>query len=345
MTTDPVRVPVTLITGFLGSGKTTLLNRLLRASEAAGTMVIVNEFGEIGLDHELIEHSSDSVVLLANGCLCCQTKGDLVETLRAVAVRAAAPARFGAIDRVAIETTGLADPTAVIQVLLSDRVVNTCFSLEGVVTTFDAVNGLETLARHREALLQVAVADRVIVTKTDLLDGVPIDGLVECLARINPHARLQTGMDGIGWEDVFCGAARNVINVMDKAAGGHAHSHRRIHTFSIVRDDPISCDALELIMKMLSDNLGSGLLRVKGILNIEGEPNRPAIFHAVQTVMHDLYWLEQWPSESRQTRMVFITEEDDQSVVQEIISLADRMASRRGKLLPTPVFGAAGRLN
>lgn len=327
MSLIPSRLPVTLITGFLGSGKTTLLNRLLTAPEAAGTVVIVNEFGEIGLDHELIEHSSDSIMLLTNGCLCCQVKGDLVETLRSIAVRAAAPGRFGVINRVAIETTGLADPTQVIQVLLSDRVISTCFSLDGVVTTFDAVNGPDTLTRHREALLQVAVADRIVVTKTDLLPGQGDGGAVKNLVELNPHAKLRIGIAGMGWDDVFCGAERNVSATPELEG---AHGHKAIHSFSIVRDEPISFDALQLIMKMLSDNLGQGLLRVKGILNIEGEAHRPAIFQAVQMVMHDLYWLDEWPSEDRRTRMVFITEENEETVVQDIISLADRMAARSG---------------
>lgn len=322
--TSETRIPVILLTGFLGSGKTTLLNHWLRDPALADAAVIVNEFGEIGIDHALIASSNDNTIELSTGCLCCTVQGDLVETLRDLRAKRSA-GQIPAFDRVLIETTGMADVVPVIQALMTFPVARS-FRLNRVLTVVDAVNGPGTLAAHPEAIKQVAVADALIVTKTDLPDA-RAAALVDTLAQVNPGAtRLVCDpaarpdaavLDGADVYDVNVRPeqARQWLNAAPYADGhGHGHHHEHTHAHDHARIDSFCLDfAAPLHWSQVSAWLDAlvmahpdELLRVKGILHIAGH-ERPIVLQAVQRLFHPPVELPQWPDADRQSRMVFIT--------------------------------------
>jgi G3E family GTPase len=326
-------IPVSVLTGFLGSGKTTLLARLLRSPEFSRTAVIINEFGEVGLDHDLIETSEESFVTLQTGCLCCTIRGDLVLTLEDLLARRDAGA-VAPFERVVIETSGLADPAPILHALMSDAGISQRLALAGVVTTVDAVNGLATLARQPEFVKQVAVADRLILTKTDLVGG-QADALVERLAAINPSARMLTASFGaIDPKQLFemglAGAPGTRPDLQAwlgldahahpaPAAHDHASHDAQISCFAILREKPIRAIALTLLLEILAEHCGGDLLRLKGIVNVAESPDRPAVIHGVQHVFHPPAWLEGWPSEDRRSRLVFIARDIPQAWVEALL--------------------------
>src|SRR5262245_48753535 len=329
-------IPVSVITGFLGSGKTTLLGRLLRDPAMGRTAVIINEFGEIGLDHDLIETSDESFVQLSNGCLCCNVRSDLVITLSDLAARRAAGTvpRF---ERVVVETTGLADPAPILHALMTDRDLCEVYALDGIVATVDALTGLATLERHDEALRQAAVADRIVLTKTDL-PGARAADVGERLAAVNPGARVLTVVRGeIAPSALFdCGpydvAAKHPdVNAwlageaLAAAAGpGHPHRHQEdVTTFCVVREEPLRAVTLALLLSALSENCGADLWRMKGIVQVAERPDCPAVIHGVQHVYHAPVWLPRWPSEDRRTRIVFIGQNIRESWVRGLIELIE----------------------
>ena len=307
-------IPVSVITGFLGSGKTTLLARLLRDPAMRRTAVIINEFGEIGLDHDLIETSDESIVRLSNGCLCCNVRSDLTLTLGDLAARRTA-GTVPPFERVVVETTGLADPAPILHALMTDRDLCGLYALDGVVTTVDAVTGLATLERHPESRRQAAVADRLVVTKTDVPEA---DGgaLIERLRRMNPGAVIIEAAHGGVPPDALFGC-RPYATTETAAAigtwltGAHDHAAQALHsddirTFCIVRDEPLHAATLALFLSALAENCGPDLLRMKGIVCVAEDPARPAVVHGVQHVYHAPVWLDRWPSGERSSRMVFI---------------------------------------
>lgn len=320
-----MRTPVAVITGFLGSGKTTLLNRLLQRPEMAGAAVIINEFGEIGLDHLLIATPSENTVLLSSGCLCCTVRGDLVETL-ADLYRRRRDGTAPAFDRVIVETTGLADPVPIIQTAVTDPELAPLFKLDCVVTLVDAVNGIQQLDAHPESVKQAAVADRLLITKTDLAED--LAQLRARLARINPGAETHDVVHGTIDPAALFGASLDTAEVSAESVrrwlreahfarvesdhelhhGHEAHDRNRhdehIRAFCIYHESPVSAAGLEMWMNMLAALRGARLLRVKGLLNVEG---RPVAVHAVQTLIHEPVMLERWPDEDRRSRLVFIT--------------------------------------
>jgi G3E family GTPase len=316
---DPLagRLPVTVITGFLGSGKTTLIRRLLAHPGMNRAAVIVNEFGEVGIDHDLIAASSENVTLLSSGCLCCVVRTDLQETLRTLF----AQRRAGEVidfDRVLVETSGLADPAPVIQTLATDTMLAAHYRLDGVVTLVDAVNGPGQLDREAEAVKQAALADRLLVTKTDLADPAP---LRERLHALNPRAEVadvvQGEIDpafltGIGLASARADAAQ-VGRWLGAGAGEGAYlgtvaprHDRAITTFTLRFDRPFDWATFSAAMELLTSLRGPDLLRVKGLLNVAGESG-PVVVQGVQHVFHPPVTLAAWPSEDRRSRLVFIT--------------------------------------
>ncbi|MBX9589367.1 MAG: GTP-binding protein [Hyphomonadaceae bacterium] len=310
------RIPVHVLTGFLGSGKTTLLNRLLRMPGMEGTLVIVNEFGEAGLDHLLIETPQDETILLANGCLCCAMLGDLVVTLTRLAGRWDA-GELPAVRRIVIETTGLADPVPLLQSLQHDALIAARFALTGVVTVVDGLNGAADLDRHHEALKQATTADRLIISKTDIAAPGAVAALSARLAEINPGSEIQVGAAADKEiADVFrsppqqaspawLGARWDVGGHGERGGHPHRHGTSGISTFSVRHEPPVSAEGLRLWLNAIGRFRGPSLLRMKGLINVEGQP---VIIHAVQRVIFEPQVLPAWPSSERTSQLVFITQ-------------------------------------
>ena len=333
-------IPVSVITGFLGSGKTTLLARLIRDPAMSRTAVIINEFGAVGLDHDLIETSEESFVQLSNGCLCCNVRSDLTQTLVALAARRA-QGTAPPFERVVIETSGLADPAPILHALMTERDLIGVYALDGVITTVDALLGEATLDQHEESRRQAAVADRIVITKTDL-DGADAAAIKMRLATLNPGAQIVEAVRGaiapsVLFDCGFYNAAgkhpdvgawlAHQSDVHDGSAHEHAHRYHRhtddIASFCIVREQPLRAVTLPLLLCALAENCGADLLRMKGIVNVLEDPQRPAVIHGVQHVYHAPVWLPCWPSDDRRTRMVFIGRKLRESWVRSLIELLD----------------------
>ena len=295
------RLPVVVVTGFLGSGKTTLIRALLDKPEGAGTAVVVNEYGDIGIDHALLRSSSDATVLLGNGCLCCNVRSDLQETLRelfADRARGAVPS----FERVLIETSGLADPGPVLQTFATDRALGREFHLQALICVVDAVAGMTNLEEMPEARRQAALADRVVVSKSDLAEPGAAELLIAQIAALNP-APVGIAKNG-EIEPAFLldepPVARDNFEL-----GRTAHTHG-LGSFSLVFDEPLSWPAFEQAMAVLAALRGSDLLRVKGLLAV-AECRGPVVVHFVQHLAHPPIELEEWPDEDRRSRLIFIT--------------------------------------
>jgi G3E family GTPase len=336
-----IRTPVTILTGFLGSGKTTLMNRALRDPAMAHTAVIINEFGEISIDHALTAASNDTILVLENGCLCCTVFGDLVQTLnRLYHAREAGEVQF---DRIVIETSGLADVAPVLQAFLSEPTLAGLFLVSTVIATVDAVNGTHTLTEHAVSVRQAALADYLLITKLDLLapDERPRvrAGLTERLRRCNatarigaaddpdvdPMALLRRGAADPG-QDILSAKAW-LDEALTHSDAEHAHDSG-IASFSLIRDTPLPRAALQLLLSSLEKHLGPCLLRVKGLVNVAEQPDQPAIIQGAQHLLHNLAWLPQWPDADRRTRIVFITQGIAPGELAELVTLLDRVAQR-----------------
>ena len=304
-----------VLTGFLGSGKTTLLAHLLRQPEFSRTAVIINEFGEIGLDHHLVEASEESVIELQTGCLCCKIRNDLATTLHDL-LRRRDDGSIASFTRVAIETSGLADPAPILQTLMTDPTIAGRIVLAGVLTTVDAVNGSDTLDREEISVKQVALADRLILTKADLAGPMQLP-LVRRVQALNPAAPMLFAQQGrIDPASLFDGRlcdslarSRDIGSRLgaQTISSGHAHQRHGVDTYAIVRRNPIRAVTVTLLLETLCEHCGRDLLRLKGIVNILESPGRPAVIHGVQHVFHPPAWLARWPSDDCRSRIVFIT--------------------------------------
>ena len=366
-------IPLTLLTGFLGAGKTTLLNSLLRDPALKDTAVIINEFGEIPLDHLLVEKIDETMMVLASGCLCCTLRGDLVTALEKL-LRDLDNGRVS-FKRVIVETTGLADPAPLLQTTMSHPYLVLRFRLDGVITLVDAVNGLSTLNEHPEAVKQAAVADRLLITKTDLIDSFDRsrarNDLIERLHALNPAAPMLDVAAGEATPDrlLNCGLydpARKIPDVdrwlADEAYAAaeaerhHGHGHHphdvnrhddRVRAFTLASDEAIPASVFDLFLELLKSVHGPNLLRVKGIVKIEETPDKPVVVHGVQHVFHPAAQLEAWPDADHRTRMVFIVRDIEPRVIRELFDafLGRMNADRpdRAALVDNPLVPFGGR--
>lgn len=358
-------IPVTLLTGFLGSGKTTVLNHLVRQTELADALVIINEFGEMALDHMLVAHSTENLLMeMSSGCVCCSIRGDLVKTLLEINWQFARNGQRQ-FQRVLIETTGLADPAPIIHTLMTDPRIARRYRLDGIVATLDLATGMNTLDQHKEAVKQAAVADALLLTKADLVTAEQRAALLRRLDGINPaaprsevrngeiaaHRVLNLGLftaegkspDVARWlsEEAYAAPSPHghAHKHQDHGHGhdhdghdhpardtqGHAHAngqhdvnrhddHTRAFCFTV--EQPIPEEALAAWLDVLMSFVGNDILRVKGILNVEGNA-QPVVVHGVQHIFHPPVTLPAWPSEDRRSRLVFITHNVSRDLIEK----------------------------
>ena len=330
--TEP-KIPVVIITGFLGSGKTTLLNHLVKQPHMKMTAIIINEFGEIGIDHLLVETSTEEMIEINNGCICCTVRGDLQDKLGSLSMWLDA-GRIPPVERVIVETTGLADPAPIMHTLMTDEHLLNRYRLGGVVTMVDAIAGSSSIRQFPEAVKQIAIADQLIFSKKDLVESLSSRDsylqLKERVRQINPRAVVHEVANGaVDADALFPDETQDTEEVLaeisqwmgsadesrhEADSGGHPHAHTHegsqsaIRTFLVELDEPVDRDRFNEFMQDLALEFGENLLRMKGLLNVKDRPERPAVVHGVQHVFFPIRWLDRWPSEDRTSRLVFITQ-------------------------------------
>ena len=342
--TRRAQLPVTIITGFLGSGKTTLLNRLVRQPDMQSTAVVINEFGEVGIDHLLVETSTEMMVELNNGCICCTIRGDLADKLGSLAMWIDT-GRIPRVDRVVVETTGLADPAPILHTLMVEPDLLARYRLGRLVTVVDAIGAANSLDRFAEAARQIAVADLIVVSKTDLVERhsnrAAYAELRERVRALNPRARtIEATMGEVDPALLFGerpgddaaallagdGAVRDCPGCAAGDAHDHAHDHDHtdahgsgpghdeamrevgISSFVVELDEPVDAGRFNAFVQSLAAEFGPRMLRMKGVFAVAGD-DRPAVVHGVQHVFFPITWLERWPAGPRRSRFVFITQD------------------------------------
>ncbi|UIJ72381.1 GTP-binding protein [Aurantimonas sp. HBX-1] len=336
----PAPIRLTVLTGFLGAGKTSLLNRLLAETPVANLAVVVNEFGAVGLDQMLIETAaSDGVIELSEGCVCCTVRGALVDTLVMLATRAR-PAGAPPLERVIVETTGLADPTPILASLMTHEMLAEAYALDGVVTVVDHLAGAANLAERPEARRQVAVADRIVLTKGDLAADLDQGPLLEALDGLNPAALRIDATDGqlLAQRLLGCGVVDPATGKADPgrwlgaasaAHGGHAGHHEHaghaphgaIRSFALVRPEPVAWEAVAAFLDLMAATQGERILRMKAVVHLREDPSRPVVLHGVRSYQHPPAQLAAWPAGmARETRIVLIGEHLDETYARDLFA-------------------------
>jgi G3E family GTPase len=297
--------PIIIVTGFLGSGKTTLLGRVLSEPSMANTAVLVNEFGKVGLDHHLLRRIDERTVLLGSGCVCCTTREDLVGALLEL-LDMDEKHEIPRLDRVVIETTGLADPAPILYTIFTDPVLQHHFSVDLVITTVDAVNGFLHLDRNPESVKQVAAADKIVVTKTDIAEPSSVHGLLSILGAINPSAQIVEAAFGeVDVDELLRTSEAGTHAASAAGEAGDPHDVSETHSVSVTFDGSIDWTAFGIWFSMLLHARGEDVLRVKGLLDV-GEAG-PVVINGVQHIIHPPEHLDEWPDEDRRSRIIFIT--------------------------------------
>lgn len=357
-TSEPDRVPVSILTGFLGSGKTTLLSRLMHHPEMDRIAVIVNEFGEVGLDDALVMESNEDVVLLNSGCLCCTVRGDLVDTLKTL-FKDRAKGKIPEFDRIVVETTGLADPAPILHTMMADPFLITRFRLDGVITVVDAHHATEQFDKQYESVKQAAVADRIVLTKSDVTESAQVVAVEQRLAELNPAAPVIKAVQGdVAPSSLFNAGLYNpktksadvaqwLSEEAYRATEGHVHHHDHdhhgqehghdhghghhhhhdvsrhddhIHSFVLYFDEPLVWSRIAGALDMLSQTHGANILRIKGLLNLTELADQPVVVHAVQHMFHPPAKIEKWPNEDHRSRLVFIVRDLDKKTVESVLN-------------------------
>ncbi len=313
-------IPINIISGFLGSGKTTLLTEVLKNKSLKNTAVIINEFGEVSLDHLLVRHTRENIIELQNGCICCSIQNDLRNTLLELFYKTTSR-NSKTVDRIIIETTGLADPLPISNTLLNCNELQKIYRLENLITVVDGINGLHTLKNQKEAIRQVFLASVIVLSKIDLLKNDDKKKLTDSIKAINSKSDLIMSSHGkVPLPVLFSPKKININkvswdlnNLLKETINSHDHNSddlnrhdNKIYSFTMTRDSPINEKSFDFFIKTLEKEMGPYLLRVKGIINISGI-NRPAIIHGSQKILHPVDWLNKWPSKDKRTRIIFIT--------------------------------------
>lgn len=320
--------PVSVLTGFLGSGKTTVLKHLLSLPEMAGTALIINEFGEVSVDHLLVETPEEKMVLLANGCVCCSVRGDLVEAVRSLFERMRAD-EIPPFQRILLETTGVADPGPIVQSLIGPALKDHPVYFDSIATCVDSTNAFEAMPHNSQMATQIAVADSLLITKTDLSSKRAVEALRRDLARRNPRAEMELVEHGVAPSELVFGQrlldptarkreVKETVERVLRESSVPAHDGHGLGSFVFKRDRPVSYGTLQRFLRALTSYRSEDLLRVKGLVLVEGQESRPLVIHGVQSVMHPPQTLKSWPTKERSTQLVFITRGLAQSDVEQL---------------------------